>query len=82
MARSALDARLAAALLTGCRYGKLASMRAGDFDLGAGTMHVPRSKGGKARHVVLSEEGTTFFRAAAAGKPAGEILFRCWSPEA
>jgi integrase len=50
-----------AALLTGCRYGELAQLRVGDFDPRAGTLTIARSKGGKPRHVVLDEDGTTFF---------------------
>ncbi len=70
------------ALLTGCRYGELAAMTAGDFDPSAATVHVARSKGGKARHVALTDEGVAFFQQLAAGRAAGERLFLRWSPEA
>ena len=63
------------ALLTGCRYGELTAMKAGDLDPQAGTVHIPKSKGGKARHVVLTEEGRTFFERQAAGKGARAPLF-------
>lgn len=57
-----------AALLTGCRYGELTQLRAGDYNADAGTLHVRVSKSGKPRHVVLTEEGQKFFAAVAAGK--------------
>lgn len=63
------------ALLTGCRYGELAAMKAGDFDPQAGTVHVGRSKSGKARHVVLTDEGCAFFARQAAGKTARAPMF-------
>src|SRR5690606_25773272 len=46
-----------AALQTGCRYGELAALRVEDFNGDAGTIHVRQSKAGKARHVVLTDEG-------------------------
>jgi integrase len=52
---------VAAALLTGMRYGEIAAMRAGDFDPQNGLVTVPRSKSGKARHIVLTDEGRDFF---------------------
>lgn len=63
------------ALLTGARYGELAAMRVGDFDLSSRTIHIPRSKSGKARHVHLTEEGQKFIASIAANKPATALLF-------
>src|SRR5437763_10578628 len=63
------------ALLTGARYGELAAMHAGDFDPVSGTVHIPRSKSGKARHIFLSEEGQQFFASVAAGKRGADFLF-------
>ena len=51
-----------AALLTGCRYGELTAMRVADVDLEARTMHVPQAKGGRPRHVALTDEAVRFFR--------------------
>lgn len=64
-----------AALLTGMRYGEMAAMKAGDFDPQAGTVNVPRSKGGKARHIVLTDEGRALFACLAAGTAAAARLF-------
>lgn len=64
-----------AALLTGCRYGELISMLAGDYNPDTGTVHVRVSKSGKPRHVPLSEEGMAFFSSVVAGKPTDELLF-------
>ena len=58
-----------AALMTGCRYGELCAMIVEDFNTDAGTVWVRKSKSGKPRHVVLSQEGIDFFNAVASGKP-------------
>ena len=63
------------ALLSGCRYGELAAMTADDFNTDAGTLRVRTSKGGKARHVVLTEEGRDFVAGRTAGKPGSVRLF-------
>jgi integrase len=63
------------ALMTGCRYGELCVMQAGDFDPQAGTVTVRLSKGGKPRHVVLADEGRAFFQGIAAGKAGSARLF-------
>jgi integrase len=57
-----------AALLTGCRYGELTALKTSDYNPDAGTIHIRVSKSGKPRHVVLTEEGKTFFNAVTAGK--------------
>lgn len=67
-------AMVRAALLTGCRYGELAALRTADFNPDAGTLAIRASKSGKARHVVLTDEGKDFFEQAAAGKARGDIL--------
>jgi integrase len=63
------------ALLTGCRYGELAAMKAADFDPQAGTITVGRSKGGKPRHVALTDEGRRFFDQVTAGKHGAARIF-------
>ena len=63
------------ALLTGCRYGELASLTVDDFNPDAGTARVRQAKSGKPRHVVLTDEGRQFFAALAAGKPGSARLF-------
>jgi len=63
------------ALLTGCRYGELSTMRVGDLDHQAGSVNIPRSKSGKARHVVLTDEGRDFFARIARGKATDAPLF-------
>ena len=64
-----------AALLTGCRYGELAAMRAGDFDAQSGTVTVGRSKSGKPRHVALTDEGRMFFGQMSAGRAGTARIF-------
>jgi integrase len=63
------------ALLTGCRYGELAAMKVAAFDPRAGTVSIRRSKSRKPRHVVLTDEGRTFFEQIAAGKAGTTRLF-------
>jgi integrase len=63
-----------AALFTGCRYGELCALRVRDFNPDSGTLFVEKSKSGKARHVVLTEEGQAFFRRIAIGKSGYEIM--------
>ena len=63
------------AVATGCRYGELVQMRARDFDAANGMVHVPESKSGAARWVVLTAEGVRTFKALARGKAAGDLIF-------
>jgi integrase len=63
------------ALLTGCRYSELTSMQVSDFDPDAGVVTVCASKAGRARHVVLADEGRSLFSDLTAGKLAGERIF-------
>ncbi len=63
-----------AALFTGCRYGELARLRAGDFNPDSGTVFVGQSKSGKARHVVLTGEGQRFFETLTAGRGGDALM--------
>lgn len=74
---SAADFRpmVQAALLTGCRYGELTALKVSDFNPDAGTIHIRISKSGKPRHVVLTEEGQKFLKAAVAGKTGDALAF-------
>jgi integrase len=65
-----------AALLTGCRYGEIAALRARDFDPQAGMLTIAQSKSGKARHVVLTDEGRGFFQRHVTGKGGAALLFQ------
>jgi integrase len=67
-------ALVAAALLTGCRYGELTALVADDFNRDAGTIRVRVSKSEKPRHVVLTEEGRDFFASLAAGQTGTAFL--------
>lgn len=63
-----------AALQTGARYSELCRLEAGDFNPDAGTIAIRQSKSGKARHVVLTEEGSKLFAQLAAGKTSHKLL--------
>jgi integrase len=64
-----------AALETGMRYGELARSEVSDFNKVSGTLHVRKSKSAKARHVVLTAEGVSFFSDATAGRSPSELMF-------
>jgi len=63
------------ALLTGCRYSELTTMRAADFNPDAGTLTVRDSKAGKPRHVVLTDEGQDLIASLTAGKNSEAPIF-------
>lgn len=63
-----------AALMTGARFGELAALEVGDFSQDSGTVHIRKSKSGKARHVVLTEEGLAFFKSLVVGRAARDRL--------
>lgn len=62
-------------LHTGARFSELARLEVADFNLDVGTVAVRKSKSGRPRHVVLTDEGRAFF--AATVKRAGnrQVLF-------
>ncbi len=64
------------ALVTGCRYGELTRMQAGDFNAEAGTITVRLSKAGKSRHVVLTDDGRKLFSELTAGRASRDLIFR------
>lgn len=64
-----------AALLTGCRYGELATMRVEALHEANQSVFIPESKNGKARHVHLSDTGIEFFKVLAQGKSAKDHMF-------
>jgi integrase len=64
-----------AALETGARYGELTRLEVCDFNGDAGTVAIRKSKTGKARHIVLTDEGRVFFRRHCAGRGGNELMF-------
>ena len=63
-----------AALATGARYGELCRLRVADFNGVAGTLAVSISKSGKARHIVLADEGIELFRELTVGRGGDATL--------
>jgi integrase len=63
------------ALATGCRYGELCRLRVGDFNPEGGSLLIYRSKAGKPRHVVLTDEATALFASWCAGRAADDFVF-------
>jgi integrase len=59
--------------MTGCRFGELTRLVASDFK--DHTVHVRRSKSGKERYVVLTDEGMSLFAQLCAGKRGDHPLF-------
>jgi integrase len=64
------------ALATGARYGELCGMDCADYDPRAGTVQIRQSKTGKARHVILNDEGAALFSRLTAGQPGDLPIFR------
>jgi integrase len=75
---SAPDFRLLvqAALQTGARYSELARLTVSDFNPDSGTVAIQQSKSGRARHIVLTDEGQALFRQLTAGRPGDEAMLR------
>jgi len=63
-----------AALATGARLSELTRLEVQDFNPDSGTLYIHRSKSGKARHVVLTEEGMELFAGLAAGTTGSALL--------
>ena len=63
------------ALQTGARYGELCNLTVSDLNIDSGTLAVRVSKGGKPRHVVLTDEGLAFFRSVCVGRAGSEPMF-------
>ena len=57
------------------RYGELGKLKVSDVNLDAGTASVRRGKGGKGRHVVLTDEARALFRDLTAGRPGSALVF-------
>jgi integrase len=64
-----------AGLHSGARWSELCRLNPGDFNRDAGTLVVHLGKSGKARHIVLTEEGARFFAQAVAKAHNREFLF-------
>jgi integrase len=63
------------ALETGARYGELCRFQCGDFNRDSGTIHVRKSKSGKERHIILSDDGREFFSELTAGRAVTAPMF-------
>ena len=64
------------ALLTGCRYGELCRFKVADYNADVGTLSVRISKGGKVRHVTLTEEASALADRLVAGRSPEAPLLR------
>jgi integrase len=65
-----------AALQTGCRYGELIRLYVHDFNPDSGTLAIRRSKSGKPRHIVLTDEGVLLFAQLGAGRGGHELMLQ------
>ena len=65
-----------AALLTGARFGELCRLKVGDYNRDVGGLVIRLSKGGKVRHVTLTEEGPELMERLVAGRSSDQYLFR------
>lgn len=64
-----------AALLTGCRYGELVQLRAGDVHVDQRRVYIAHSKSGKPRHIPLNPEGAKAFERFTVGKTGDDLVF-------
>ena len=64
-----------AALFTGARWSELCLMKVCDADLQTGTILFPETKGGRPRHVHLTDDGLSFFVRQCRGKSLGDPVF-------
>ena len=64
-----------AALLSGCRYSELVNLTCADFNTDTDALTLRQTKGGRSRHVVLTEEGRQLFMQWTAGRAANERIF-------
>lgn len=68
---------VAAALLTGCRYGELVRLRVSDVNLQTNMVYVSaNAKSGRGRHIPLNEEAQVFFAEQTAGRLGEDTLFQ------
>lgn len=84
-AAGALRRLVAAALMTGARFGELARLRVSDFDPANGSIFIAKSKSGKPRHVPLNDGGLALFASLATGRPSSAFLLtrengKGWKP--
>jgi integrase len=63
-----------AALETGARYGELGRLVVADFNSDSGTLAIRKSKSGKARHIIVTDEGAAFFRQLCAGRAGSPLM--------
>jgi integrase len=69
------ESRLVLRILA-CAARELAALRVRDFDAERGKLEIRRSKSGRSRVVVVSNEGAALFRRLAAGRAREEYLLR------
>jgi integrase len=67
---------IAAAIQTGCRYSELIRLEVADFNPDVDTLTIRKSKPGKVRHTVLTEEGVQLFAGLSAGRAGDETMLR------
>lgn len=64
-----------AGLESGARYSELGRLEVSDFNPDAGTLHIRKSKTNRARFILLTPQGSEFFRKHCAGKPGSARMF-------
>ena len=75
-AEGAVRDLIAAALMTGARFGELARLAVKDFDRINGSVFIAESKSGKARHVPVSVGGVALLERLAADRGRADPLLR------
>lgn len=63
------------ALMTGARYSELCRLAVRDINLDARSAAIRESKGGKPRHLALTDEGVALFRSLVTGRASNASVF-------
>src|SRR5262249_26933318 len=72
---------LRGALETGARYGELCRLQCGDYNRDSGTIHIRKSKSGRERHIILTDDGQEFFGQLVVGHATADPMFgQQWKP--
>jgi len=63
-----------AALITGCRYGELCSLKVSAYDASLKSISLIQAKTGKPKHIFLTKEETAFFKKRMKGKSKNDFM--------
>jgi integrase len=74
-AKGAMRRFLTAGSVTGARPSELGRLEVRDYHDPSGTLHITKSKIARERHIVLNDEGQTFFREVCRDRKSTDLMF-------